>query len=77
MQQAYIEYESQSQGISSQTCDLLKLKRIAITRQLPSGEKQCLQCPARSEKQRSYICYLDRANIVTTKLTIKGDCFVF
>jgi len=41
--QAYIEYESQSEGISSrQQKRLSKQKRIAVARQLPSGEKQCL-----------------------------------
>jgi len=34
-----------------------KRERIAIARQLSSGEKWCLQ------KQRSHICYLIRASI--------------
>jgi len=57
MQQAYIEYESQSQGISSQTCDLLKLKRIAITRQL-RGKRGKTVSPVSCEKREATVIYL-------------------
>jgi len=59
--EAYIEYESQSQGIRSQR--LPKQKRIVIAQQLQNDKKHRFQFFARSQKRRSHICYLDRASI--------------
>jgi len=65
---------SMSRGIKSQ---LLPKQRKIVIRLQRTAKDQCLQCLARNRKQRSHICYLIRAHIVTVNLFDQRRLFCF